>query len=96
MISVSPDDNATIRYLPRRVMASAVVPRSRSTKPLWEGNPEVGTIEDDSPEPRALHRRLEHAANGLDFWQLWHAHNSSRAAEDTNARFASKRFRLMC
>src|SRR5688572_25832394 len=43
-------------------------------KLIWKRNAQVGAIEDHAPEPRALHRRFQHPAHGLDFGKLGHCH----------------------
>ena len=73
MISVSPDDSSTIRYLPRRDTASTVLPRSRSTNRVGKRDAQVRAVDDDAAEARAVHRRLEHQPDGFNFRKFGHA-----------------------
>ena len=77
--STSPDERSASRYLARRPSPSTVLPSSRATKSFGSGQRRSPRCGLDLGEARALHDRLQPAADGLDFGQFRHGHELPRA-----------------
>ena len=52
------------------IQATYRAPSQSRGKARRERRPEIGPPEKDTDEPRALHRRCQLAADGLDLWEL--------------------------
>ena len=77
-MSVSPDDNVTVRYFPRRPDRGDAVATQAFDEFPGKRDAQVGTIDDHAPETGAAHRRRERPADRFNFGKFRHMHSITR------------------